>query len=101
MKRTEAFYMPKRGVSVRMMRNIHGTPEPRAIVRRESEDHTACGARNGIENAPSLAMVYAPIQEWREIYDLTAALDRGTLFGELDLPLEVAENCSGGGRHGF
>lgn len=101
MKRTEAFYMPQRGVSVRMIRNVHGTPEPHVTVRRDAEDHQACGVRNGIENAPSLAMVYAPIQEWREINDLTTALERGTLFRELDLPLAVAENCTGGGRHGF
>ncbi len=34
-----------------------------------------------------LAMVYAPCQDFRALYDPATALDRGTLFTELDLPL--------------
>ncbi len=49
--------------------------------------------KNGIENAPSLAMVYSPIQEWREIYEIEEALSRGTLFKELDKPLLAAEKA--------
>ena len=41
--------------------------------------------------ATSLAMVYSPIQVWRDIYDMDYALERGTLFAELDKPL-----CSAG-----
>ncbi len=41
--------------------------------------------------ATSLAMVYSPIQYWRDIYDIDCALERGTLFAELDKPL-----CSAG-----
>ncbi|MBQ2251833.1 MAG: spore coat associated protein CotJA [Clostridia bacterium] len=37
--------------------------------------------------ATSLAMVYSPVQVWRDIYDLECALERGTLFAELDKPL--------------
>lgn len=33
-----------------------------------------------------LASVYAPLQEWREIYDEEKALSHGTLFAELDKP---------------
>ena len=33
-----------------------------------------------------LAMVYSPIQEWRELYDNETGLARGTIFKELDLP---------------
>ena len=33
-----------------------------------------------------LAMVYSPIQEWRELYDNDTGLSRGTIFKELDLP---------------
>ena len=36
-------------------------------------------------NAP-LAMAYVPMQIWRNLYSAEAALDRGTLFSELDLP---------------
>ncbi len=40
-----------------------------------------------------LAMVYAPCQVFRALYDPATALNRGTLFTELDLPL--------GGESGF
>ena len=34
-----------------------------------------------------LAIVYSPCQVFRGLYDPDTALSRGTLFGELDLPL--------------
>ncbi len=36
--------------------------------------------------ACSLAMVYSPIQEWRNLYPINEALRKGTLFAELDKP---------------
>ena len=42
----------------------------------------------------SLAMAYVPLQSWRNIYEPAAALERGTLFAELDKPFlgrEVAK----------
>ena len=33
-----------------------------------------------------LAMAYVPMQQWERTYDLDVALDRGTIFPELDLP---------------
>ena len=48
----------------------------------------------GIENHP-LAMVYSPCQAWRDAYSPDVALSRGTLFSELDLPLE-APKCKRG-----
>jgi hypothetical protein len=48
-----------------------------------------------------MAMVYAPCQVFRALYDPATALHRGTLFTELDLPLGgmdggafVTEGCS-------
>ena len=38
-------------------------------------------------NAP-LAMAYVPSQRWRTTYELGKALERGTIFPELDLPFE-------------
>lgn len=35
-----------------------------------------------------LAMVYAPCQYFGGLYDLDTAMERGTLFSALDLPLE-------------
>ncbi len=43
---------------------------------------------------PALAMVYSPRQYWRDVYSPVEALDRGTLFGELDKPLTGV--CAGG-----
>ncbi|MGI6753991.1 MAG: spore coat associated protein CotJA [Eubacteriales bacterium] len=43
-----------------------------------------------------LAMVYVPLQVWRGLYDPVTGHDRGTIFRELDKPLEVF-----GGRGGF
>ena len=45
------------------------------------------------EHGPGLygyppAMVYAPVQAFRGLYDPRTALCRGTLFNELDLPFE-------------
>ena len=48
----------------------------------------------GLNDYP-LAMVYSPYQSWRELYTLDVALAKGTLFSELDLPLE-AINCRRG-----
>lgn len=53
----------------------------------------------GLSEHP-LAMVYAPCQGFHSLYDPETALQRGTLFSELDLPLEVVSDrgvtaCSG------
>ncbi len=33
-----------------------------------------------------LGSVYAPLQEWRAIYDIETGFSRGTIFRELDMP---------------
>ncbi len=49
-----------------------------------------CNSREhwGLEGN-ALAMVYSPKQYWRKLYSPADALARGTLFTELDMPLEV------------
>ena len=74
---------------------VHRTA-PRYAVR-DSANATYGGAGNAhtgkaqtdlkLPMATSLAMVYSPIQVWRDIYDTDLALERGTLFAELDKPL--------------
>lgn len=65
-----------------------GCDRPAACVGYEG-----CGAGSwGLPEHP-LAMVYAPCQIFRALYDTDTALMRGTLFTELDLPL--------GGEAGF
>ena len=39
----------------------------------------------GLEGHP-LASVYAPLQHFHKLYDKDMALQKGTLFAELDLP---------------
>lgn len=46
----------------------------------------------------SLAMVYSPRQYWRDAYTPAEALDRGTLFRELDKPLTGICLDGGGDR---
>ena len=46
-------------------------------------------------HAPSLAMVYAPRQCWRNLLDPQSALENGTLFAELVLPFEAGNKRRG------
>ncbi len=48
------------------------------------------GAMNGVSGR--LAMAYVPMQCWRMLYSPDHGLMRGTLFEELDLPLEECTN---------
>lgn len=48
----------------------------------------ACGNGGpGCDHYPSLAMVYAPTQCFRNMYEPAEGLSRGTIFAELDKPL--------------
>ena len=51
----------------------------------------------GLSGYP-LASVYAPLQEFCDLYDLETALERGTLFRALDLPFA---GKNGGSKGGF
>ncbi len=59
---------------------------PIAPEERPCVGHEGCGCNSlGLVDYP-LAMVYAPCQHFRALYDPATALSRGTLFTELDLP---------------
>lgn len=46
-----------------------------------------CGSDNGyLHREAPIAMVYSPVQKWKELYDPATALSNGTIFKELDLP---------------
>ena len=47
-------------------------------------------------HAPALAMVYAPKQCWRELFEPEMALRHGTLFAELVLPFEAGRKYGEG-----
>ena len=53
----------------------------------------------GLEGYP-LAMVYAPLQKFDNLYDKEKALKQGTLFSELDLPFMGESVVKGGCCHG-
>jgi len=40
-----------------------------------------------------IAMVYTPEQEFENLYEADAALTRGTIFKQLDLPFLGKEGC--------
>ena len=84
-----------------------------AFVPAEDGDNlcpsgNGCGAKDtvyGVKGRP-VGSVYAPVQNFDDLYDLGKALSRGTIFADLDLPLVVAGNgrgcngCNGGVRRG-
>lgn len=72
------------------------------ICQRPCDDSVECrygySRTYGVTDRP-LGIVYSPIQEWKELYDLEEGLSRGTIFKQLYLPLEVGNgkggNCRG------
>ena len=68
-------------------RNCDGSPRgEQGNIAQNGCASGRCGGW-GIEGHP-LAMVYSPCQAWRDAYAPEVALERGTLFSELDLPFE-------------
>ena len=72
-----------------------GTARGDIVIHPDNGHVCGCGVSShgtvggwGLNGHP-LAMVYAPYQAFRGLYDPDTALSRGTLFAELDLPLEV------------
>lgn len=67
------------------------TRELENAMRRSSGAGNSSDANGQTTRLPQkmpLAMAYVPFQQWGEVYDDSEALDRGTLFPELDLPFE-------------
>ena len=60
----------------------HSSPPCNEGDTANTGKHPAC------IHAPSLAMVYSPMQSFQGIYEPAVALRQGTLFAELDLPFE-------------
>lgn len=70
-----------------MERNVKGMPqESRAETEVCPENDSAT-----LYDKP-LAYAYVPIQRWRMMYDPEKGLARGTIFEELDMPMEVYGN---------
>ena len=73
------------GLLQRML-NSNGT-RPLGDLPPEDSEKAPCLPRSswGLREVP-LGMVYAPLQEFRHLYDRDKALRQGTIFRELDLP---------------
>lgn len=73
-------------------RNNVTASRQRPVCRDNDYDRKTdtCGKLNGC----ALAMVYSPQQTFKELYDPMEALSRGTLYHELNKPLEVGGRCA-------
>lgn len=69
-----------------MERNQNGYPMTGSTRGGCTDERTSC-----LDGMP-LAYAYVPIQTWRMMYDPEKALMRGTMFEELDKPMEVYGN---------
>ena len=49
----------------------------------------------GLDGYP-LASMFAPLQEWRSVYEPELGMSRGTIFKELDLPFVCGDRRGGG-----
>ena len=73
----------------------------RQIIDAENCDLPSCNIEKdrrkswGLKDYP-LAMVYSPIQCFKDVYDIDTALMQGTVFAELDLPFMGASVGKGG-----
>ena len=79
---------PRDRISDNMLRRMLEESDGSARYTPESGTRPSIPHANkswGLESHP-LAMVYAPLQAFRSLYDQETALQKGTLFTELDLP---------------
>lgn len=79
------------------------TPRERvndSLMRRALNNNSAPAPQRvpektwGLANYP-LASMYAPLQEWRNLYDNETGFSRGTIFKELDLPFLCGDRTGG------
>ena len=54
----------------------------------EMQQPQAAGFDGQLLGSLPIAMTYTPMQQWKTTYSAEEALQRGTLFPELDLPFE-------------
>ena len=70
-----------------MERNAKGIPEEKGMTDVPCPENDAAT----LHDKP-LAYAYVPIQRWRMLYAPDQGLKRGTIFEELDMPMEVYGN---------
>lgn len=96
---------PRRGDDDMLRRMLFGTngsrrqmsaPQDRPVMEQVSPQSAGVGTNGNTDDAPfsacidacSLAMVYAPVQEWQDLFPIERALCEGTLFRELAKPFK-------------
>ena len=72
--------------------NCRGENTGRLDCRGMSTGRHDCHG-NLLPHGTPLAAVYVPYQTFAQLYDCDKALSRGTLFMELDKPLEIGRSC--------
>ena len=78
------------------MENVGQSPEGNLSCNQNDDPPHECPT---MLSAPSLAMVYSPLQCWRSLLEPEEALQNGSLFAELVMPFEGANKSMGiGGR---
>lgn len=70
-----------------MERNVKGIPEERELTPGACYENESATL-----NDKPLGYAYVPIQRWRMLYTPEHGLGRGTIFEELDMPMEVYGN---------
>ena len=77
-----------------MERNQNGYPiEGRSPGAEDyAREGGCCANDHACMDGLPLAYAYVPIQKWRMLYSTDNALGRGTMFEELDKPMEVYGN---------
>ena len=60
--------------------------QPSVAQNDDMSSNNGCDKINTVLNPTMIAMVYAPKQEFHNLYDPMKALLRGTLFADLDKP---------------
>ncbi len=94
--RSSGHFRPDEGMIRRVMqRSVPSRKATRNYDNGPLPDCKGNYVKNGIEDASSLAMVYAPIQKWNNLYDIETGISRGTIFKELDKPFLPI--CGNGG----
>lgn len=66
------------------------------LFHQEQNQTSGCSV---FTNQPiSLAMAYVPSQTWEDLYETSLALERGTLFAQLDKPFIGEEAVPNGSK---
>lgn len=62
------------------------------VISRQTDSYSKNASSDevssGLPENASLAMAYVPFQQWGDVYSMDEALNRGTLFPDLEFPFE-------------